>query len=164
MCVRLHRARHVKDSRRCGEIQWWACFITSHIETNLCPFTWRTASYSLTKLASCCGVRGPPQTHTHTHSHRGRYRQSRNIMYFFSLPPPFHATLTCITACPVPHLHTHTHTLSPTEGSTCMQGQLWQVACFVSEACRPPPCEIMWHRSEHCSNTWPHFTIHLPLM
>lgn len=146
MCVRLLLARHVKDSRRCGEIQWWACFITSHIETNLCPFTWRTASYSLTKLASCCGVRGPPQTHTH--NHRGRYRQSRNIVYFFSLPPPFHATLTCITACPVPHFHTHT---LPGWRQYMHAGVIVAGCMFVSEACRPLPCEIMWHRSEHCS-------------
>lgn len=71
-CVRMFvgacclLVRHVKDSRRSAEIQWWACFITSHIETNLWPFSWRTASYSLTKLASCCGVKRPPQARSTT--------------------------------------------------------------------------------------------------
>lgn len=82
-----HAVRHVKDSRRCCRFQRWACFITSHIETNLCPFTWRTASYSLTKLASRCGVRGPPQacTLTHTQSQIGKGRHP--IMYFFFNTP-----------------------------------------------------------------------------
>lgn len=117
VCLLL--ARHVKDSRRCGEIQRWACFITSHIETNLCTFTWRTASYSLTKLASRCGVRGPPQarrtTLLHTHTVGGRYMQSCNNVFFFSL-----SLLSCKNSQQNKHkrmshpsfslFHTHTHT------------------------------------------------------
>lgn len=150
VCLLLER--HVKDSRRCGEIQWWACFITSHIETNLCPFTRRTASYSLTKLASRCGVRGPPQAHTH--NHRGRYRQSCNIVHG-SPPPLLSRKLPYIFARPVarfPSLTlTHMLTHSPGEGSGCGVIAVIVVGCVcapVMEVCRPP-CGTRQHRCSY---------------
>lgn len=165
--------RHVKDSRRCSEIQWWACFITSHIETNLCPFTWRTASYSLTKLARQCGVRGPLQARTSTPdltTHTQSQRQVQAVMQWCAPPHPRHAsTHTCLlNLMSLPslfffHILTHTHTRAHPHGPLLEPCGCGVIAVTVagcvfvplsSLACRPPPCGTMWHRSQSCSVTW----------
>lgn len=157
MCVCLWACllpvRHVKDSRRCGEIQRWACFITSHIETNLCPFTWRTASYSLTKLASCCGVRGTStgtQSHTLTHTHKITGKSSHAIMCISPVPSCKNSNLNeWIIRCPVSIALKHTcMTTLSVAGSRCGVIAVIVAGCApVYKACTPPPCGTMWHRS-----------------
>lgn len=120
VCVCVLLPRHVKDSRRCSEIHWWACFITSHIETNLCPFTWRTASYSLTKLAWRFGVKEPQHTHTHTHSWTHTFLNTHSpgsVTAVCNISSPLfllfcHVKTQMHNLCSCPSLHllyTHTH-------------------------------------------------------